>query len=111
MLNNHSKVGFAQIVFYAPIVPLAAYNLYRNGAKRPRMAWVPPLPFLLVRPPANVMYFEATDAITVRLAGGIVVILLENNPSSTGLIIATYILLGVGVIPLIISSLGLVRIM
>jgi hypothetical protein len=57
------------------------------------------------------MYFKATDAITVRLAGGIVVILLETNPSSTGLIIATYILLGVGVIPLIISSLGLVRIM
>jgi hypothetical protein len=67
--------------------------------------------FLLVSPPANVMYFKATDAITVRLAGGIVVILLETNPSSTGLIIATYILLGVGVIPLIISSLGLVRIM
>jgi hypothetical protein len=55
------------------------------------------------------MSFAATDVISVRLAGGIVVILLENNPSSTGLVIATYVLLGVGVVPLIISSLGLVR--
>ena len=57
------------------------------------MAWIPLLPFSLI-----------------RFAGGIVVILLQNDPSSVGLIIATVILLGVGVVPLIVSTIGFLRI-
>ena len=47
MLNEHSKVGIAQTVFYVPIVPLAIYLLYRNAGKSPRMAWIPLVPFSL----------------------------------------------------------------
>jgi hypothetical protein len=39
------------------------------------------------------------------------IILLGNNPNSIGLIIANVILLGVGVMPLIVATIGLLRIM
>lgn len=45
----------------------------------------------------------------VRLAGGIVTILAERKPGSTGLWIAALILLNVGVVPLIVADLGLTR--
>lgn len=38
-------------------------------------------------------------------------ILLENDPRSVGLTVATVILLGVGLIPLIVATIGLLRIM
>ncbi len=47
----------------------------------------------------------------MRLAGGPVIIALEKNPESIGLIIAAIILLNVGVIPLIVADLGLTRVM
>lgn len=47
----------------------------------------------------------------VRLAGGILVILFENNPKSNGLLIATLILLNVGVFPCIAATIGLINIM
>ena len=47
----------------------------------------------------------------VRLAGGAIIIVLEQHPSSIGLIVAAIILLNVGAIPLIIANLGQVRIM
>jgi hypothetical protein len=45
----------------------------------------------------------------VRLAGGPVLIAFEQNPS-IGLYVAAVILLNVGVVPLIIATLGYVRI-
>ncbi|GAE00158.1 conserved hypothetical protein [Paecilomyces variotii No. 5] len=45
----------------------------------------------------------------VRFASGIVMILFENNPN-VGLTIATTILLSVGVVPLILATLGLLRV-
>ena len=47
----------------------------------------------------------------MRLAGGPVIIALQKNPESIGLIIAAIILLNVGVIPLIVADLGLTRAM
>lgn len=47
----------------------------------------------------------------VRLAGGIVTILAEKQPETTGLWIAALILLNVGVVPLIVASLGMTRLM
>ena len=39
MLNAHSRVGIAQIVFYAPVIALVTFLIaLRHG--RPRMAWV-----------------------------------------------------------------------
>ncbi|UNI20250.1 hypothetical protein JDV02_006353 [Purpureocillium takamizusanense] len=93
MLDPHTSLGIAQIVFYAPMVPLAIYLMKRNGRIRPRMAWWPLIPFSLM-----------------RLAGGPVIIALEKNPESLGLIIAAIILLNVGVIPLIVADLGLTRV-
>lgn len=46
----------------------------------------------------------------VRLVGGIITIVLESNPSNVGLIIATTVLLNVGIIPLLLSLIGIVRI-
>lgn len=53
---------------------------------------------------------RADIVITVRFASGIIVILYENHPS-VGLTIATIILLNAGTFPLIVATLGLVRIM
>lgn len=75
-------------------------------------AWIPLLPFSLSKSQRS-RCTAPTDLqllFLVRFAGGIITILLNNNPS-VGLIIATLILLGVGVIPLIISMLGFIRIM
>ncbi|KAL7936401.1 hypothetical protein V8C35DRAFT_295394 [Trichoderma chlorosporum] len=92
MLTSHQSLGIAQIVFYVPIVPTAIWLMKRNGKIRPRMAWWPLIPFSLM-----------------RLAGGPVIIALDQNPS-TGLYIAALILLNVGVVPLIVTNLGYVRI-
>ncbi|KAH8705236.1 hypothetical protein BGW36DRAFT_421802 [Talaromyces proteolyticus] len=96
MLNQHSQVGIAQIVFYVPAV-LAAITLFlfRKQVKGlPRFAW-----------------YVLTLFTLVRLAGGIVVILYENNSSSTGLAIASVILLNAGVFPCIAATIGFIKIM
>ncbi|KAM0451197.1 hypothetical protein ACHAPV_010041 [Trichoderma viride] len=92
MLNSHESLGIAQIVFYVPIVPTAIWLFRRNGKNRPRMAWWCLIPFSLM-----------------RLAGGPVLIAFEQKPS-IGLYVAAIILLNVGVVPLILATLGYVRI-
>ncbi|KAL7955787.1 hypothetical protein V8C34DRAFT_290715 [Trichoderma compactum] len=92
MLNSHESLGIAQIILYVPIVPTAIWLMKRNGRIRPRLAWWPMIPFSLM-----------------RLAGGPVIIALEQKPS-IGLYVAAIILLNVGVVPLIIATLGYVRI-
>lgn len=39
MLNNRSKIGIAEIVFYAPAIILAGY-LLSHRRDRPRMTWI-----------------------------------------------------------------------
>ncbi|KAL2051291.1 hypothetical protein ABVK25_008343 [Lepraria finkii] len=93
MLNSHSKTGIAQIVFYVPVIAVATFLVaFRHG--RPRIAWVLLLLFSLL-----------------RLAGGIIVILLVNNPDSVGLTTAALALLSTGVFPLVVATLGLLRIL
>ncbi|KAJ3497550.1 hypothetical protein NLG97_g1811 [Lecanicillium saksenae] len=93
MINAHTSAAIAQVVIYAPMLPAVIYLFSRNARIRPRMAWWPLIPFSLF-----------------RLAGGIVTILAENDKSENpGLWISALILLNVGVVPLIVASLGMTR--
>ncbi|OJJ50108.1 hypothetical protein ASPZODRAFT_1104533 [Penicilliopsis zonata CBS 506.65] len=92
MLNDHSKASIAQIIFYIPTVILALHLLYRRHG-RPRLAW-----------------YILSIFCMIRVACGIVVLLYENKPTSTGLLVASIILLNAGVFPLIGATIGLIRI-
>lgn len=118
MLDPHTSVGIAQVVFYAPMVPLVIYLFSRNARIRPRMAWWPFIPFSLCKltpvPPPNPhpsITKKLTLVIAVRLAGGIITIIAEKQKSNTGLFIAALVILNVGVVPLIVANLGLTRLM
>lgn len=109
MLNAHSRVGIAQIAIYAPAIALAIFLFLRHG--RPRMTWA----LLLLFSGSKSYKIETIkqiriDMSTVRLGGGVVVILLGNDPKSKSLIITAIVLLNTGVAPLIVATLGLVRI-
>lgn len=119
MLNSHESLGIAQIVFYVPIIPTAIWLMRRNGRIRPRLAWWPLIPFslsttlhfilILKKKKKNPSTKSNSVLEIVRLAGGPVTIALEQKPS-IGLYVAAIILLNVGVVPLIIATLGYVRI-
>lgn len=47
--------------------------------------------------------------ILVRLLGGIIVIVLASEPTNYGLNVTAIVLLNVGLIPLIVTTLSLVR--
>ncbi|KAF5576384.1 hypothetical protein FPCIR_12643 [Fusarium pseudocircinatum] len=90
MINPHTSVGIAQVVFYALVLPVAVFVLIRNWKHGLRLASYPLLTFSLA-----------------RLAGGILTILRQSDPTSIRLIIATTVLLNVGLIPLMISMVGM----
>ncbi|KAF5637778.1 hypothetical protein F52700_4480 [Fusarium sp. NRRL 52700] len=92
MINPHTSVGIAQVVFYALVLPVAVFILFRNWNHGLRLASYPLVTFSLA-----------------RLAGGILTILRQSDPTSIGLIIATTVLLNVGLIPLMISMVGFIR--
>lgn len=46
-MNPHQALAIAQIVFYAPVVPIAFHVGIRAWKYGPRMAWYPPMPFAL----------------------------------------------------------------
>ncbi|KLP05063.1 Uncharacterized protein LW94_14140 [Fusarium fujikuroi] len=92
MINPHTSVGIAQVVFYALVLPVAVFVLVRNWKHGLRLASYPLVTFSLA-----------------RFAGGILTILRQSNPTSIGLIIATTVLLNVGLIPLMISMVGFIR--
>ncbi|KAF4213267.1 hypothetical protein CNMCM5878_000162 [Aspergillus fumigatiaffinis] len=87
------SLGIAATAFYAPVVPLAMYLLYRNWRRLPKIAWYP---FILLS--------------LMRLASGPVLIALANNVASEGLYITATFLLNVGVIPLLLVNFGFVLI-
>ncbi|KKA23805.1 hypothetical protein T310_2156 [Rasamsonia emersonii CBS 393.64] len=96
MLNDHSKVGIALIIFYVPAVLLAAWLLFHRhahgkGNDRPRLAWIVLLIFSLI-----------------RVASGIVLIVHENQQQEIGPTIAAVILLNAGVFPVIAATIGLI---
>ncbi|KAF5582352.1 hypothetical protein FPANT_8563 [Fusarium pseudoanthophilum] len=92
MINSHTSVGIAQVVFYTLVLPVAIFVLIRNWKHGLRLASYPLVTFSLA-----------------RLAGGILTILRQSDPTSIGLIIATTVLLNVGLIPLMISMVGFIR--
>lgn len=49
--------------------------------------------------------------VIVRLAGGPVVLALPSDNTRVGLVVAALILLNVGLIPLLVTTLGLIRLM
>lgn len=55
MLNAHSSAAIAQVVFYAPMVPVVIYLFSRNARIRPRMAWWPLIPFSLCMSEASLI--------------------------------------------------------
>lgn len=91
--DQRSFVGLFQAIFYVPALLVAAYLLFHKHG-RPRMPWI-----------------SLTIFSTVRLAGGIILIVYENNRNSIGLTIVAILFQGTGVIPLIVSSTGMLRIM
>ncbi|PMD37684.1 hypothetical protein L207DRAFT_636341 [Hyaloscypha variabilis F] len=91
-MSAHSGVAIAQTVVYVPIVPLAIFITIRNRSHPLIMAWYPFILFSMM-----------------RLAGGPVVLALEHDTTSRGLIIAALILLNVGLIPLLVTTLGIIR--
>lgn len=119
MLNDHSKVGIALIIFYIPAVLLAAWLLFHRHAKRkgqkcrPRLAWIVLMIFSLSerhRVAIQEMIFH-TDSVPVRLASGIVLIVHENQQNKIEPTIAAVILLNAGVFPVIAATIGLIWIM
>jgi hypothetical protein len=80
--------------------------------------WTPPCKFpscyilsLYVIPQLFVQLFLMGTLTPVRLTGGILTIIRESDPRNIGLIIATTVLLNIGLIPLLLSAVGFIRIM
>ncbi|ETS73395.1 hypothetical protein PFICI_15000 [Pestalotiopsis fici W106-1] len=92
MVSSHTAVAIAQTVFYAPVLPITVYLLIRNWKAGPRLAWYPLVLFCLM-----------------RLAGGITVIIWSTDVNNLGLIIASIVLLNLGLIPLIVTINALTR--
>ena len=91
--DAHSFVGLFQSIFYLPALVVAAYLLFfKHG--RPRLVWIALTVFCLV-----------------RLVGGILLIVFEDHQSSVGWIIVATIFQGTGVIPLILTTVGMLRVM
>ncbi|KAJ2895890.1 hypothetical protein MKZ38_006046 [Zalerion maritima] len=92
MVDQHTTTAIAQIVFYVPMVPITSYMCYRNWKYGPRMAWYPEIPFSLL-----------------RLIGGVLTLFHERDKNNRLLIIVTIVFLNVGLVPLIMSFLGIFR--
>jgi len=112
-LHAHSRLAIAQTVAYVPIVPLAIFITMRNRSHPPVMAWYPFILFSMSQnsPKINSSELQILTIVIVRLAGGPVVLALENDTTSLGLIIAALILLNVGLIPLLVTTFGIIRLM
>ncbi|KAK0751624.1 hypothetical protein B0T18DRAFT_387719 [Schizothecium vesticola] len=91
-VNPYTAAAIAEVVLYVPAVPVALYLMIRNWKYRPRTAWYPPAAFS-----------------TIRLVGGIMTIIEQQNQSNRGLVVATIVLLNVGLIPLLMAFLGYAR--
>ncbi|KAJ5364336.1 uncharacterized protein N7496_010049 [Penicillium cataractarum] len=113
MFNDHSKVSIAQIVFYFPAILISIYlACYRHN--RPRMSWIILLFFSLsthhLQQSIHISIKKISNTFfSVRLTAGILVVIYEHKPS-TGIMVASIILLNAGVFPLVAATMGLIRI-
>ncbi|KAB5522883.1 hypothetical protein GE09DRAFT_1293650 [Coniochaeta sp. 2T2.1] len=89
----HQASAIAQIVFYAPIVPLTLYVGIRAWKYGPRLAWYP------------VMAFACA-----RLTGGALLLASRHDPANRELLTAAIVLLNVGLVPLIMPFHALTRV-
>ena len=92
--------------------PLRSISSFAIGIRGRGWHGILSSPFLSVRSTAFFLpncQVGANDTFQVRLVGGVIVIALSSNPNNIGLIISALVLLNVGVIPLIISAVGLIR--
>ncbi|KAI0125251.1 hypothetical protein BJ170DRAFT_696766 [Xylariales sp. AK1849] len=110
-MTSHTAAAIAQTVFYVPAVPITLYILIRNWKNGPRMAWYPLLVFSLSMKNFVSLAYQVlgSNKLEVRLAGGITVIRQSTGGDNLGTMIASIILLNVGLIPLIVVTLFLVR--
>jgi hypothetical protein len=91
--NARSYVGLFQSISYVPAVTVATYLLFvKHG--RSRHAW-----------------FALTLFCAVRIAGGTILIVLQTNQQSVGYTLAAILFQGAGVLPLILSTIGMLKIM
>jgi len=114
MLDPHTSAAIAQTVFYVPMVPVSIYVLVRNWRNRPRQAWLPLVGFSLrkelLRDPESIAQL-LTRYVPVRLIGGPLVIAIPHDLENIGLIVTAIVFLNIGVFPLLVSTMGIFRIM
>ncbi|KAH6895982.1 hypothetical protein B0T10DRAFT_558146 [Thelonectria olida] len=92
MTELHTSVAIAQVAFYAPIVPLSLFIFLRNVRNRPLQPWYPLVLFSLM-----------------RLLGGLLTIAQETSPDNVRLGVAASALLNIGLVPLLFSTIGILR--
>lgn len=114
IMNAHTAVGIAQVVFYLPITAYAQYIGIRCWKYGSRMACYMIMAFTIStsRPSAQEQVSKGKrkkkkrlTLVAVRLAGGALVITVEQDlsESNADMIKATYILLNLGLVPLLAS--------
>jgi hypothetical protein len=111
MVSSHTALAIAQTAFYVPAVPISLYIFIRNWKHGPKIGWWPLVPFSLSMIESHSLLPTMKVTLTfakVRLVGGIIVIVLSSKQENIGLIIAAIVLLNVGIIPLLISTVGLI---
>ncbi|KAK8038498.1 hypothetical protein PG993_006909 [Apiospora rasikravindrae] len=116
MENSHKASAIAQIVFYAPIVPIMFYVGVRVWMYGPRLAWYPAMTFACgehlyqLADGRHVAMSVITDcSYIVRLVGGALALASQNDPKNTRLITATIVLLNIGLVPLLMPFHALTR--
>jgi hypothetical protein len=92
MLDKRGDLAIAILAFYAIGLPVAAYVCSRHGFGR-QLGWF----YLLLLP-------------FVRLVGAAMEIAAENiNPPSTGLYTGAAVLYSIGLVPLLLCLMGLLK--
>lgn len=90
MLTENAKLAIAELVFYTPVLFLAAIVTIRHGFSK-HLGWV-------------YLFFLAL----VRIVGSILELVSMSN-SSAGIVVAVVILSGIGLTPLLFAMLGLLQ--
>lgn len=114
-MNAHTAVGIAQVVFYLPITAYAQYIGIRCWKYGSRMACYMIMAFTIStssdrgrgekKKKKKKEGKKRLTFVAVRLAGGALVIAVEQDlsESNADMIKATYILLNLGLVPLLAS--------
>jgi hypothetical protein len=92
MISSKEAVGIAEIVIFAPLHPLALYLTYRHSFYK-QLAWF--FLFLLCG---------------LRIASGGLAIATVNNPQSISEAVWAAILGSIGLNPLLLATMGLLKI-